>query len=750
MSYEYSGYLKTVLHKPDPSLQGKMKCISFDSDDFMRWTMRDRHAATEWHRIPVRRTRTNEGVKLEGIFNDVLRIDNLRPDDPRYWVPLGTLGWKNEKFPIDITKYPVVELTYRCISKNARPAWIWTYPGGITHDGLFPTHQWRTIARLVPHFGFPKQIDDVIFRLYTLKRSTESFEVKSLCFREMTPAEKKACKEDESLLIKEEKPEHYEDLNDFLPIGTYLNSESVRRLAKMLGISLNEYWKFAFEDIVRHSHNAISLSQSDRLSPEEFSDVLNVADSFGLKILASHDFPLGSTIYHQREIVDTYMKPHKNSDTILAWSLTSDPRESNLRDLLKAKELIAEVDKKHPVAIITQHPNAYPLFAPLFAVSGIGHASSHEPWKAGDIVRTHEPLSAGQHFWLTSPAFVYTTETPEWSSCPEMRLMVNQCFANGAKGWFTYRYHNEPIWVQGNCQRSLTGPFLTFSDLWEELATRVERYDAIAPLLLETVCDGLLKKWFVTSCVTYANSQVPDDVPAAGVFRLRGSDFNIYCLLSNDVRAMTSVGISIPDSSLKGQEIYDLSEFVLTWEWQQAQRKQHLEMFPGQMHMFFIAKPDVCARWRDIITERILQSTKRKLTFDLELTKKNGMNTDDIEKLMEKAAKASNYKSLATMRQCKDTLFNLMYSSEAICETRGKLNATSAALCGCDGVLCRMFGRGKADQSRELGVKTLPLAKELINLRKELHSGRGSEITHQCEGLAKRAIKLLNELRESN
>ena len=74
--------------------------------------------------------------------------------------------------------------------------------------------------------------------------------------------------------------------------------------------------------------------------------------------------------------------------------------------------------------------------------------------------------------------------------------MLNLAIANGARGWFSYSYHNDPLWEQGRVQRTLTGPFLGFSDLWSELSRRLRYAHALAPLLLQTSIEESMDDWF--------------------------------------------------------------------------------------------------------------------------------------------------------------------------------------------------------------------------------------------------------------
>lgn len=747
MINEYSGYLKTILREPDAAESESVDSIVFSQEDIYGWSTADIPSDLEWRDVPAQKARAEEGVRLTGRFDDIRRIDNLSIDDPSFWAPLGTLGWDDPRFPVDIERFPIVEITYRCTSENARPAWVWRYPGGIHLDALPQTRRWRTVMRRIPHFGFPKTIDALVIRLYSPSRTTESIEIQSVRFRAMTSVEADAIARDEARLLEEAKPKHYPILDEFLPLGVYMSAQSSRRLAEMLGISIEEYWQFAFEDIAAHRHNCVILEHIAGLAPAEWRELIGAAAAHAIKLVPVDDISRYETHEQQRQFIEEHIKPYARSSTILAWSLYDEPPEREFPNLLRLRKMVEEADPYHPLVVITRHPSAYPLYAPFFAASGIDHYTSHSPWEFGDIVLNHATLSRGQQFWMIAPAFVYATGTPEWSSCAEMRLMLNLSFANGARGWAVYAYHNDPIWIHGSCQRSLTGPFLTFSDLWAELGERMERFHTLAPLLLSAEPARLPEQWFVTSTYSSEAVQQPEGMPATGSFRLRGPDFNLYFVVSNNVRGMASVNINIPPDTMRGLEIYDVFDFAQTRRWEPMDLERHLEMFPGQARVVLVAAPDVCNRWHDILVSRIIEEDRRQLEINLKLARTYAMDIQEIDDLLAQANSGDPYQDLQALDNAHDLLLDLLYTHETITSARTGITEASAAVCACDGALCRLLARGLQDEAREYGLKVVPLAREIAHLRLEVRQGRAAEILHQFESLSKRAQRLLAEIR---
>lgn len=747
MLYEYSGFLSTVLDSPDPDIRDGLASVSFGPEELAQWRFRDLSSDPEWQHVPSTFKRTEKGVRLEGRFKDIRQIDNLAQDDPSFWVPLSSLGWRDNRFPIDVLRYPVIEVTYRCVSPNAHPALVWTYPGGSSFDWLAPTQEWRTVARLAQFEGLPSHVDAVALRLYSISRTTESIEIESVRFREMSTAESDACRKHQRAVEVLTPPKRYPILDEFMPFGCYMDAGSSKRLAAMLGISLSEYWALVLEDIARHYHNSVAIEGVDRFTSEEWRDLLVLAEQYGVKFYAIYSLPFGTPQAYRQEFVQTRVKPYADSPSILAWSQHDEPPEKAFQELIESRALFEEADPNHPTVVALRQPTALGMFARFFPVIAVTHYGSHVPWQMAESLQTMLPACKGQHLWAVAPGFIYATDTPEWHTCPEMRLMMNLALANGARGWYTFSYHNDPIWIRGSCQRSLTGPFLTFSDLWSELSLRTEFYSAVAPLLLESRPDKHPDPWFSVNSVAHANSQLPSGIPATSTYHLRGEDYDLYCVVSNDIREMTTAHVSIAPHGVDGMAVHDLSDFVTSRTWAPMGDRRHYEMFPGQQHIILVTKPDVAARWREVIARRLVENDRRRIKFDLALAQMYGLDTRAIEALNRSVTDPSDPVALVNIRRASDLLLDLLYECPAISEARSKLIEISAALCACDGSLCRLLGWGKVDQARQLGFRVIPIARELSHLRLELRQGKGAAILEQCYLLSRRALETLSEIR---
>ena len=745
--YEYSGYLKTILHAPDHKIRDTLPQIVFTTEDLSHWQLVDDENEKEWQHIPARRERTESGVILQGNFEDVRHIDNLTEDDPSFWVAISSRLQQDDRFPINLNEYPIIEITYRCHSQHARPAWIAHYPGGVQFDGLQPTPEWRTIVRRVQHFGFPTLFTALTFRLYSTARSTESFEIGEVRFRAMSDGEREGCLKNEAKLQHAGAPKTYPVLEEFLPLGVFMKAGAAKRLADLMEISFRDYWRLALEDIARHHHNVVALEEIDQLSDGEWRELLGLSEAVGIRILAIHHWPLENFSRQGPELVAKYVQPYANSDAVLGWMIHGEPPDHSFQAHLQARKFIEEADPNHPMAVLMRDANSFSLFGQFFPVTGISHFKSKAAWDLGRLVRTHYPLSRGQQFWVVAPAFVYATDTPEWYTCPEMRMMVNHSFANGARGWLAFTYHNDPVWLGGNCERSLTGPFLTFSDLWSELGHRMERFIGLAPLFLnakpiESADLGVNVTWQL-----HPRTKLPPGWPSIHSFWMEGPDYRLLYLISSDINEVTPVNVEIDDARMTGLEVYDVTDFTRSRNWLPMERRRHLEMFPGQGHLILFAEPAVADQWRHQIVDRMIANDRRQISLDLSLARRYDLDISGIQQLMQNVGMGNNLEDLQKMQAVRDQLLNSIYASPTIVAPRSRIIQISATVCACDGTLCRLMNTGKIDLAQEMGLKVPPSTRELSQLRLNLRRGKGTEITQQADDLFRRAQRVMAEIK---
>lgn len=747
MHYEYSGYLRSLLEAPSMEEREYLDHIEFGANELRQWTTIDSESDKEWQSIAARAIPTEEGVLLRGEFEDLRCLDLLPSDDPSLWVPLGSRRFRDGRLPVDLGRFPVVEVTYRCRTEGAIPACVYSYPGGLHFDGLPVSSEWRCEARLLQHHGFPERIDHVTFRLFSTTRTAQELEVRSVRFRAMSDREREVVRRKIDFTDELGGPPHYPLLDEFMPMGVTMKAGAAKRLAEAMEISFRDYWRLALEDVARYHHNAVAIEELDLLSAGEWRELLGLASSYGLKILAHHQWPMADLVKHGQELVDRYVRPYADSPAILAWSVQNEPPESTFLPHLHARHLIEQVDTQHPLVTIMREPNGYPLFAPHFAASGISLFHSNSAWDLGTLVYTHYPQNKGQQFWVNAPAFVYGTETPGWCTCPEMRLMLNQAFANGARGWFAFSYHNEPIWGDGAFIRSLTGPYLCFSDLWSELGHRMERFNGLAPLFLNARPSGPPEIGFKISAEPHPRSRRAEGIEPIEWRWLEGEDYSLLYIISNDIGEVTPVNIEVPAHLSSGLEVYDMTEFVRTRIWQPMPTERHLEMFPGQGEVILIGKPEACAKWRDVCAQRIIEDDRRQIALDLGLARRYDLDTNLVQRHLRGSISQRPMEELLGSKDARDHLTNMLYTAPPLVNARSAILRASAAICGCDGSLCRMMGVGKMELANDLGSRVVPLSSELTDLRLQLRRGQGAAIVERANTLADRVLKLLSEIR---
>lgn len=726
-----------------------LDALTFDMASLEGWSLADDPSEKEWQNVPARLKRGAEGVQLVGHFEDIRRIDNLDRDQPGFWAALGTFGVDFQGLlPVDTLRYPVLEVTYRCTSSRALPRVKCYYPGGEMSHRLDFAREWTTAAVLVSHGGFPASVDNVALQLFANCRSTESVEFSRVRFRAMTGTEETVCGGAWEAMRAEARAMPPSGTPEgFLPFGVFMNASSAGRLADLMDISFYDYWRLAFEDIARHHHNCVALEDAALLGPAQGQELLALADTFNIKVVPLFEWPLEDDEALWRRRAAEYAAPFADSESVLAWGLGAGPMENELDLWRQFRKAVRECDSRHPVTAPFRHPGSLAAFAPHMDAAWFNHFKSDTPWKIGGAVRAHLPLTGGGPLWVTAPAFVSGSGGPEWNSCPQMRLMLNQALANGVRGWFAMSYHNDPIWVDGRCERSLTGPFLTFSDLWAELGNRVERLSVMAPLLMSAApVTGDAPFDVVLSANRNSRSAVPEEVPLVDVFWMEGADFHLCYLVSNDPDQAVSINLELPVSLPDGMEIYDVTAFARTRAWLPVDRVRHLEMFPGQGQLLLAGRPGVCDEWRDVIARRILDADRRQVLVDLDLAQKYSLDIGETERTIMEAGGGVPLDDLIRVHEARARLTDILYASPDVAEARSLLIKASAIVCGCDEALSALHGAGKTEYAHELGVKALPLAREMTQLRIRLRRGQGREIIRPCQELVQRGYTLLTDI----
>jgi hypothetical protein len=686
-------------------------------------------------------------MRLEGRFESVRGLDLVTPGELSYWVPLSSRGWEDARLPVDVVRYPIVEITYRCSSPDARPMCLWEYDGGSHLFDLQRSDTWRRVARRVPHGGFPKEVRQLTFRLYAVGRTTISMEIQSVRFRAMSAVEAEASREAETALDASAAPAAAPEFEAVFPMGVYMNARTGRQMAELMHVPFDDYWRLAVEDVVRHHHNCIALEEVESCSSAEFKRLLDLAAAHQVRILALRDWPIENIEADGKQFIAQNVLPYADKEALLAWGFTTPPSGRWVKGLLALRDQLDSMDPRHPLTVLMQEPNGYPYFAPHFAASGVSHYKSHLSHSIGAAARTHRMLSQGRRFWVSTPAFTQATGYPGWNTSPETRLMLNQAIANGTLGWFSYTYHNTPAWVSGSYQRSLTGPFLTFSDLWSELGHRMERFAAMAPLFLNAAPVSEPEYDFHVDYKVNPRSQRSEEIPPLEMFWFRGPDFALLYIISNDTTEMTPVNLRVPDSLPKGLEVYDLTDFARSRHWAPMEKQRHLEMFPGQGQIIFLAEQQAAQYWRDQVIAHTKMDDQRQVALDITLAQRHDLEISDVQRLVQQVGRGDPLEDLARMRQARDELVNIFYAAKPVAETRSELIKASAAICGCDGSLCRLLKADKIELARDLGKRVLPLAREMTTLRLRLRRGHAPDIHEDCVALSKKALEVLEHIR---
>ncbi|MBI2422277.1 MAG: hypothetical protein HYV27_05555 [Candidatus Hydrogenedentes bacterium] len=747
--HRYAGLLKSLVYALDEGIREEVPRLEFSGSQIKSWKLEDEPGEKAWLNVPAMVEERDGVAVLRGDFEDVRHIHALSVDEPHYWAPLSSRNNAEAQFPVDVSRYPVLELTYRCTAPECRPAVCWYYPGGSGFTWLPSSvgEEILTVSRLLPHNGQPGQISAITIRLYSTEMKESELEIHTLRFRELSAGEQEALRKfyrTSAENIAAQPPRS--PLANMFPMGVFMKAGSAKRMASVMDISTRDYWRLAFEDVARHHHNCVAVEELHELNAEEGKELLSMADSFGLRVVAMHNWPLERFRERGQHWIDQYIKPFVDSPSLLAWSVTANPQDHEFQMHLRAQEKIREADPAHPLVAMLPNSGSYPLFAPHFAATGIAHYKTRSAWNFGEIMREHHTAKGDRQLWALAPAFVRGTDSPDWYTCPEMRLMLNQSFANGARGWFAFCYHNDPIWVNGTNIRSLTGPFLTFSDIWSELGHRMERFMALATLFLNAE-PGQPDIDFNLTWQVHHRGKHGNAAASIEKFWLIGPDYMLCYILSNDIAEVTPVNVEVPDSLPAGLHIFDMTDFVRSRNWVPMERKRHLEMFPGQGQVILVAPADVCTRWRNRIIEDMVEDDRRQIAMNLSMARRYDLDFSEVQRLQQQMGLGDPLDDLKRMSLAREHLQNILYESPRVAEPRSALIRASAAICACDGSLCRLMSLGKGNQAVELGQQVLPLSRDMTQLRLKLRRGKGMEIIPDCTRLSDDTLRLLGEIR---
>lgn len=756
--YIYKGLLNKI--KEPPTLEEREKCssITFYAEDLMKWSLEDDPGEEEWKGIPIKRmVEEIDGEKVfrwTGDFSGLRRLNFLKDmERPSFWVPLSTRTSSVPHFPITQNRHPIVEITYRMQYGKCLPAWTWHYTTGQFFEFLDMDFKWITVARAWCFNSFPRKMENFALRLYSFTRTKETMYIRSIRFREPTEKEKNLLNKKDILQLGSEKPIHYPALENFFPIGAYINANTAKNMSHLLKIDLSSYLDLLFEDMSLHYHNVAFVEKFYDFLPGDQEVLFETSRKHNIKLIISLE---EETVFLEPTKTASFIKEKEHSikryateDNLFGWVIKENPSDAEVDAYIQIKKKIEQIDEKHPVIYFTREANAFPLYSQFSSVAGISHWKSKNPWELGHVLKTHMKFINGQHLWAIGPAFVFGSGAPIWNSSPEMRLMINLAISSGARGWLSYTYHNIPLWSGGECQRSLTGPFLTFSDVWQELGGRLGRFYSLASLV--TSAKPTNPPDFAPDIQSrkHPRSRCPDNVDILIHTWMKGENFWLFYLVNQDTSEVTGVNVNFRSALPEQYRVYDATQFVRSYQWEELPLSFHREMFPGQGQIMLIATPEECRRWGDVIMQRIFDYIEQQISINVELLKPY---LSSVEKITDKVKGLKEKQSIDTLRkmvEIKNEVTNTIYSTEDIYKVRGKLFETGAILCACDGVLCRLLSEGKNTVVEKYKEEVLKLASEFIEYRIGVREGKGKKFLTYIEKTSERLSTILQELRQN-
>jgi len=756
--YIYRGLLGKM--KEHPSLEKRNKCanITFFAEDLKKWSLEDDPGEQEWKGISVsRKVEDIDGEKvfaLTGDFRGVSRLNLLKEvEKPSFWVPLSTRSSSVPYFPIAQNKYPIVELTYRMQYGRCLPAWTWHYTTGQFFEFLNMDFKWITVARAWCFNTFPRKMENFALRLYSFTRTKETMYIHSIRFREPTEEESKLINNKEVLQINHDKPITYPVLDNFFPVGTYINANTAKNMAHLLKTDLSSYLDLLFEDISLHYHNIVFVEKFYDFLPGDQEVLFDISKKYDIKLIipleeenTKLELSKTSSVVKDKEHT---IKRYATGGNLFGWVIKENPSDEEFEAYLRLKKEIERIDEKHPVIYLTREANAFPLYASVSSVSGLTHWKTKTPWELGQLIKTHIKFVCGQQLWVVGPTFVSGSGAPDWNSAPGIRLMINLALSNGAQGWLSYTYHNVPLWAGGEFQRSLTGPFLTFSDVWQELGGRLGRFYALAPLVMSAKPSTPPEFAPDIQSGKHLRSRCPESIDILVNSWMKGDDFWIFYLVNQDTSEVTGVNVNFHSLLPDKYRIYDVTQFVRTYQWEELPQSFHREMFPGQGQVLLITTPEKYQYWRSVIAKRIFECIEQQVNIDAKMLKPYSPSVEKLIDEVEKLKENEFIDILPKMVEIRNQITNSMYTTEELYKVHGRLLEMGSILCACDGVLCRLLDEGKTGLIDKYKEEVLGAAGDLIKYRISIYEGEGKKILSAMEKLSKRLLVILQELRQN-
>ncbi len=756
--YIYKGLLSRIKEIPTPEEREKCASITFYPEDLMKWSIEDDPGEEEWKGIPVKRAIEElEGEKVlrwTGDFSGLRRLNFLKDmEKPSFWVPLSTRTNTVPHFPISQNKYSIVEFSYRMQYGKCVPAWTWHYTTGQFFEYLDMDFKWTTVARAWCFNSFPRKMDNFALRLYSFTRTKETMYVRSIRFREPTEKEKNFLNKKDILQLSNEKPIHYTLLDNFFPIGVYINANTARNMSHLFKTDLASYLDLLFEDISLHYHNVAFVEKFYDFLPGDQEVLFETSKKYNVKLIISLEEenilldPSKATSYFKEK--EHTIKRYATEDNLFGWVIKENPSDVEADTYIQIKKKIEQIDEKHPVIYLTREANAFPLYTQFSSVAGLSHWKSKNPWELGQVIKTHMKFINEQHLWVIGPTFVFGSGAPIWNSAPEIRLMINLAISSGARGWLSYTYHNTPLWSGGECQRSLTGPFLTFSDVWQELGGRLGRFYSLASLVMSAKPSSAPDFRPDIQSRKHPRSRCPGNVDILMNTWMKGDNFWLLYIVNQDTSEVTGVNINFHSALPEQYRVYDATQFVRSYQWEELPPSLHREMFPGQGQIMLIATPEECQRWGEIIMGRIFNYIEQQIFIDIELLKPYLSSIDKIADKVRELGEKRSINALHKMVEIKNQVTNTIYSTEDLYKVRGKLFEVGAILCACDGVLCRLLSESKNSIVEKYKEEILQLAGEFIKCRMGVREGKGKKFLAPIGKLSERLSIILQELRQN-